>query len=327
MMVRNYDWHLGHALVMQNQPGLAKRALSFDNPAEWTSKYGSITVNQYGRELPCDGINEAGLAIAVLWLDASEYPASDERPSVNTAQWVQYQLDTAETVAEVIASDDAIRITPYGGAKIHYFVADATGDCAVVEFLDGRMVVHRGTSLQQPLITNNCCATSLLELLQYNGFGGKREIPTDHSSLSRYVRLAASASVTIPVDKQAHLAALETIHQVRQPTTRWQVAYDLEAKQMYFRTRGHSPVREIALAKCLFHPSRPAMVLDIEAPLEGDIVAEFREYTREANKRLVERSVAATDFTRKLPAALIQMAIVYPEVSCHPVLSPAAIGQ
>ena len=327
IMVRNYDWHLGHGLVIVNQPGIAKRAMSFDNPAEWVSKYGSVTVNQYGRELPCDGINETGLAIAILWLEASEYPATDERPSVNTAQWVQYQLDTAATVDEVIASERALRITPFGGAKVHYFVANASGDCAVIEYLDGEMVVHRGDSLPHAQITNNTCAFSQTVLAEYEEFGGRRPIASDSSSLSRYVRLAAEASKLKTNSNAPHLVALETIHKVRQNSTRWQIAYDLQAKEMFFRTKGREAVRFVKLAECNFDATNPVMVLDIEAPLEGDVLAEFREYTREANKRIVERSVAATEFTRNLPKTLVQMAIDYPDVSCRPVSSSAPIDR
>jgi penicillin V acylase-like amidase (Ntn superfamily) len=325
IMVRNYDWHIGHALVMMNQPGIAKRALSFDNPAEWTSKYGSVTVNQYGRELPCDGINEAGLAIAILWLEESEYPPSDERPSVNTAQWVQYQLDTAETVADVIASDEIIRITPYGGAKVHYFVTDAAGDCAVIEFLDGQLVAHCGTALPHKLITNSTCTESCNYLTEHQGFGGERSIPGDSESLSRYVRLASLAASVDSTGKAPHMVALDTIQQASQRTTRWQIAYDVEAKTMYFRTENHAPVRIVNLAKCDFDPAHPVMVLDLEASLDGDVVSEFREYTRDANKRLIERSTAATEFTRNLPASLIQIAIDYPDIFCHPVASPAVL--
>lgn len=327
MMARNYDWHIGNALVMTNQPGISKRALSFDNPAEWVSKYGSVTVNQYGRELPCDGINQSGLAIAILWLSESEYPATDERPSVSTAQWVQYQLDTAATVDEVIASDNEIRITPYGGAKVHYFVCDSTGDCAVIEFLDGRMVARRGQDLPQPQITNNTCELSCKHLGGFEGFGGNQQIPSDGASLSRFVRLAAAATESPADVGNPHQAALETIHKVRQHSTQWQIAYDLENKTMVFRTRENPKLRRIDLAHCNFGSDKPIQVLDIKAPIEGDVVGEFRDYTREANRRLIERSMAATHFTRDLPASLVRMVIDYPDVACRPVSSPVEVGR
>jgi len=317
-LARSYDWHVGHALVMVNQPQVAKRALALDNPAEWTSRYGSVTINQYGRELPCEGINEQGLAIAILWLDESDYPEPDERPSVTNAQWVQYQLDTAQTVAEVLASDHRVRITPLGGARVHYFVADATGDAAVVEFLNGRLVAHHGDTLPHPLITNDRCRDSQQELTRYRGFGGQRPVPDDTASLSRYVRLASLVDrVPLPADAP-HKAALQVIDQVQAPSTQWQVAYDLEQRQIYFRTEGQRQVRRIDLGECQFGAGHPVRLMEIDPPSAGDVTAQLRKYRPADNRRLVERSFAATDFTRRLPAVLKEQVIVYPDVWCQP---------
>ena len=46
-------------------------------------------------------MNERGLAIEVLWLNETEYTAKDERPYLNELEWVQYILDTCETVKDV----------------------------------------------------------------------------------------------------------------------------------------------------------------------------------------------------------------------------------
>ncbi|MCO6043357.1 linear amide C-N hydrolase [Aeoliella sp. ICT_H6.2] len=319
VMARNYDWHIGNALLMINQPGIAKRALAFDNPAEWTSKYGSVTVNQYGRELPVDGINQQGLAIAVLWLDETEYPAVDERPSVSAAQWVQYQLDTASSVAEVVESDNKIRINSFGGVKVHYFVSDATGDCAVIEFIKGRLVVHRGDGLQYPQITNDTCAECLRQIGTYQGFGGSEAIPRDNHSMSRYARLARAAQQAEADRGEAHELAFDTIRTVSHRSTRWQIVYDLQSKKMYLRTQQQPTDRVIDLGQCQFDPARPARVLDIETPLRGNVVSKFRDYTREANKRLIEQSVAATSFTRDMPTAIVQMVIDYPDHACTPI--------
>jgi penicillin V acylase-like amidase (Ntn superfamily) len=57
------DWYFSDGLVMVNKHNVSKTALGFPNPARWTSKYGSVTINQWGREFPMRGLNEAGLAI------------------------------------------------------------------------------------------------------------------------------------------------------------------------------------------------------------------------------------------------------------------------
>src|SRR4051812_31849081 len=98
-----YDWHMGQGMVLVNKRGLAKRALPLapgDRPAEWVSRHASVTFNQYGRELPNAGMNDAGLVVEILWLDSSAFPPPDARPTVNELQWIQYQLDNHATVAE-----------------------------------------------------------------------------------------------------------------------------------------------------------------------------------------------------------------------------------
>src|SRR5512138_3484587 len=68
---KSYDWRDERGLVVVNKRGLAKRALVLsprDRPAAWRSRYASVTFNQYGRELPNGGMNEAGLVVEVLIL-------------------------------------------------------------------------------------------------------------------------------------------------------------------------------------------------------------------------------------------------------------------
>ena len=84
---KNYDWDVADGLVIVNKRGMAKRALiagpaGTEAAAEWVSRYGSVTFNQYGRELPCGGMNEAGLVMPVLltvrWRGQSGQVSIDE---------------------------------------------------------------------------------------------------------------------------------------------------------------------------------------------------------------------------------------------------------
>ena len=84
---RNYDWFIEHCLIVVNKHGVEKTALTEDNPAQWVSKYGSITFNQYGREFPLGGMNEAGLVIECMWLIHTEYPHSDSWAGIQLPGW------------------------------------------------------------------------------------------------------------------------------------------------------------------------------------------------------------------------------------------------
>src|SRR5437667_8641271 len=134
---RNYDWTIGDALVLVNKRGVAKTATIGDsaNPAKWVSKYGSVTFNQYGRENPTGGMNEIGLVVEEMWLDETEYPKDDSRPTVGTQEWIQYLLDNSATTTEAVKSAERVRIVT--DVKVHYLVSDKAGNTASWGFVGG----------------------------------------------------------------------------------------------------------------------------------------------------------------------------------------------
>src|SRR3990167_4903964 len=126
------DWHQAHGMVLVNKRHVFKTALSFEEsprPAQWISKYGSVTFNQYGREFPYGGMNEAGLIVEIMMLPQTHYPVPDHRPTINELQWIQYQLDQFETVHEVISGAAQLRVSPVY-AKVHYMLCDRFKECA-----------------------------------------------------------------------------------------------------------------------------------------------------------------------------------------------------
>jgi choloylglycine hydrolase len=154
---RNYDWVTDAGIVCTNLKGLSKISMKTENGETigWVSKYGSITFNQYGKEFPTGGMNEKGLVVELMWLDETKYPAADNRPAIGVLQWIQYQLDNCITIDEIIETDKKLRVSPTGTTPLHYLVADANGKVATIEFLNGKMVVHKGSDLSFPVLTNN----------------------------------------------------------------------------------------------------------------------------------------------------------------------------
>ncbi|HXT50452.1 MAG TPA: hypothetical protein VN811_05385, partial [Thermoanaerobaculia bacterium] len=86
---KNYDWSLGDGLLVVNPRGLVRTAIVGPGvrAATWTARFGSVTFNQYGVASPSGGINEAGLAIELMWLDEARYPDADQRPVVGNLEW------------------------------------------------------------------------------------------------------------------------------------------------------------------------------------------------------------------------------------------------
>jgi penicillin V acylase-like amidase (Ntn superfamily) len=71
---------------------------------------------------------------------------------------------------------------------LDYLVADRSGAVAAVEFLNGRLVAHRGENLPAPALTNSTYRRSASYLASLDDAG--REAPPGNGSLDRFARAA-----------------------------------------------------------------------------------------------------------------------------------------
>lgn len=312
---RNYDWYLDDALVMVNKRGCRKTSTnkSDDNgeKAKWTAKYGSVTFNQYGRELPMGGINEAGLVVEAMALSATRYPEPDSRPYMGSAsQWRQYLLDTCATVAEVISTDGKIRISNKAlGPGTHVLVLDKTGDSAAVEFLNGRMQVHTGKDLPVAVLTNDTYARSLRYLRD-----NSRPIFDAHGSVDRFITVARrNQGCGAKTTDQLVEFAFGTLAAVASVRTQWRIVYNNKDMQVQFRTRANHKLRYINLSKLDFSPATPVMILDMNADLSGDVTGQFSDYTHKANRNLIGRAYRQTSFLSRIPDERLDAIAMFPE--------------
>lgn len=318
---RNYDWMVGDALLVVNKRGVKKTAYlrylssyyEEASPAVWTSKYGSVTFNQYGCGFPSGGINEAGLVVEAMMLPGALYPATDSRPFVESSQWRQYQLDNHSTVDEVIASDLKIRILRSKNKNrpgTHFLLSDKSGKCAVIEFLEGKMVVYTGETMPVMALTNSRYAESL----DYWKKGVAPE-PDKYKSFTRFILAAnmvreygAGASGP-PVDY-----AFDILSQVSQPfKTKWSIVYDQNNLRVHFITETNKKIRTVDLNKFDFSCRTPVRVLDANANLTGDVTDKFQDYTQKINRDLINASFGGTPFLKWVPDYALERRSGYPD--------------
>ena len=309
---KNYDWMVGDGLVFVNKRGVVKVSNAEDrtHPANWVSKYGSVTFNQYGRENPSGGMNEAGLVIELMWLDETQYPKADARPTVGTLEWIQYQLDNSATVADVIANSDRIRISSL--VPLHYLVNDKGGDTATIEFLGGQLVAHRGASLPVATLANDTYAKSV----EYSKTTANGKARTNRS-LDRFVR---AAQKTIEFDRRTRSEsesinyAFEILSSVAQErSTQWSIVYDQKRDKIHFRTLQTPQIKTIDTKAFDYSCGTVVRVFDMNARKSGDVTARFTDYTRRANRDLIERAFNGTDFLKIVPAPFRDVLAAYPE--------------
>jgi penicillin V acylase-like amidase (Ntn superfamily) len=309
----NYDFHSPDGLVLVNKRGTKKVSSVRTQGATWTATYGSVTFNQFGRDNPMTGINEKGLVMAQMWLDETRYPPADARPAIGILEWIQYNLDRHASVAEVVAQAGAVR--PTSRYPIHYLVADFSGDAATLEFLDEKLVVHRGATMPVKALANSTYADSVaaFEKAKSNGV-----MPLTVTSIDRFVRAAMLTGQGKP---QSIDRGFEILSSVAQPYfTRWSVVYDLTAREVHFRTEGNQAIRRLALAALDFSCTAPVKMLDVTSGGLGDVGGALVDYTMAANRALIESAFTKTPFLREVPAAAKDTLAEHPSVtsSCAP---------
>ena len=83
-----------------------------------------------------DGINEDGFAIGVLALRENQTQQDTGKPRIGTTTAIRMLLDRASTVKEALAMLEKYDMNMKGSGRsnYHYFMADATGDYAIVEY-------------------------------------------------------------------------------------------------------------------------------------------------------------------------------------------------
>ncbi|MCI8539006.1 MAG: linear amide C-N hydrolase [Oscillospiraceae bacterium] len=91
--------------------------------------------------LPFDGMNERGLAIALLAVPEAEAPYHPDKVTLNTTTAIRLVLDHAATVEEAIELLKQYNIYFSGDIECHYLIADASGYSAIVEFVNHELCV------------------------------------------------------------------------------------------------------------------------------------------------------------------------------------------
>lgn len=282
---RNYDWITDAGMVCTNLKGLSKTSMKTENgeTISWVSQFGSITFNQYGKEFPTGGMNEKGLVVELMWLDETVYPTADTRPAIGVLQWIQYQLDNCSTIDEIIATDKKLRISPTGTTPLHYLVADANGNAATVEFLNGKMVVHKGSSLSLPVLTNSTYDQSVKSY--------KNSSTSGDNSLERFGKACSMIQQLLTGNNKKPVIdyAFDILTEVAQGDfTKWSIVYDITNKTIQFKTNRFKQVKMLSFAAFDFNCTATAKVWDMNQAGNGNINRLFENFTPAINRKIVE---------------------------------------
>jgi len=281
--------------------------------ARWISRYGSVTFDYAGYQMAWAGMNEAGLMMSTMALGKTRNPAPDSRPPLQSAMWMQYLLDSYSTVEEVISSDAQVRIKD---TVDHYLVCDRTGDCAVIEFLDGEMVYHTGESLPVAVLTNHSYEQSV---------EAWREGSSDNESLNRFATAADRVTSFEPTSAESAVeATFDTLAAAARHDTAWSIVFDPANLRIHFRTSRNPQIRTVDFAKLDFSCDSQILVHDIHADLSGDISDDFVPYSHRAS---VDHTLAFFEKYDRLEYPPLVVEVLLRGMASFPCRKDAPIGQ
>jgi choloylglycine hydrolase len=307
----NFDNSIHEGLLFVNKRNVSKTgwdASTTGEYARWTSRYGSLTFNLVGYQLVWAGMNEAGLVISTMALGESLAPAPDERPPLVTPLWIQYQLDNSSTVEEVMASESQVRIAPPPPRTVdHYLVCDRQGDCATIEFLDGKTVYHAGETLPAKALANSIYEKSVRAW---------QTSKLSDNSLTRFGIAADRVTSFEPTNSESAVEyAFDTLARASSPSwTMWSIVFDPKNLQAYFRTKWNSHIRHVDFSKLDFSCGTPIQMLDIHENLSGDVSNDLATYSHDASLDHLVNVLEKLGFdaSRHQMEALLQQIESYP---------------
>jgi len=260
---------------------------------QWTARYAALGMNGFGLPVIIDGFNEKGLSGGMLFFPgyAKYVPAKDAPRDKAIASWefLAWVLTNFSTIAEVkqalaagdVVIADTVQKDLGVAPPMHYTLHDLSGASAVVEPIDGKLVV---TDNPYTVLTNSPDITwHQTNLRNYTtltaGFpkpvkvmgqtltpfstgAGMRGLPGDQSSPSRFVQAVALVATLQPAENAfANVQNAEHIlnhfdlsngstgeysginGQGTYELTFWTAFSDMSNKRFYFKTYDNQHLR------------------------------------------------------------------------------------
>lgn len=255
---------------------------------QWIARYGSVTFNTFGRDLPDGGINEAGLYIWEMGLGNGEivYPKNESLPKLDQMSWMQYVLDNFATLDEALNSLTEVELDGWGW---HFFVSDCRGDCAAIDFIDGKVAVHRGAGMPVTGLFNTRYDRELELLRYYKGFGGCYEPSLTDPEVPRFVKTAVMLRDYDPSQNAVEYGFLLLKNLTVNETPDWSVIVDTRRGDIHFRTSRNPAIKTFSLKRLDFSAASPVQILNIDIPAGGDVSGQFHLFSTEEMAGLLTR--------------------------------------
>lgn len=302
---RNMDWPNDLKTNIWVSPrGIRRNGGADVNALEWVADYGTITARGHG-VMTTDGMNEKGLGAHLFWLDETSYGTRDSSiPGLSVVMWAQYYLDKFATVEEAVRFTESLNSNKpafqiealesfAGNVDLHLILDDASGDSAIIEYIDGKPKVYH--SRYYISATNSpTYDRQLANSQQFQGFGGNKPLPGTATSADRFVRTAfytshlpnpftqneAIAEILSVMSNNAAPYGSSSLERYVTSHTVWHTVLDLTHKIYYYQsTTSGMNLMWVPLENFHFEMGSPEFRLDPAkaADAAGDVTKRFKQ--------------------------------------------------
>jgi hypothetical protein len=223
---RNFDWqYYSPALLLFTNPpdGYASASMqSVRFMRNYVADVSDMTANTleerymllYTPIRPYDGINEAGLAIGMAAVPSDGTRHDPTREDIDMLTVMREVLDHAANVDEAVEIIGQYNVVMASGPPVHYLIADASGQAALVEFYEGEMVVIPNEDVWQ-------AATNFFLTRAGNH-------PEDQCW--RYERM--TTSLINSAGQCSAAEAMSILEDVFQESTQWSAVYNISTREI-----------------------------------------------------------------------------------------------
>lgn len=233
---RNFDWDDCAAVIVKTVPRHGYASLStvnldflgfgedFTPDADMQSRFLTLAAAY----VPLDGMNEKGLCVADLVIEAEGLEPTHQDtalPDLTTVGAIRLLLDRAATTDEAVALLGQFDMNSSANMVHHLSISDASGKSVVVEYIGSEMTVT-----ETDTVTNFILAQG-----EYYGAGSDNSMSSERYDTLKAL-LAESGGV---LGRDGVLSALRAVScgELNRGLTQWSVVYDKTALTLDFYHR------------------------------------------------------------------------------------------
>jgi predicted choloylglycine hydrolase len=164
---RNFDWMNDACLVLRIHDADSIASVSVIDLAYMNLDRNDLDTTNLIERIPLlfapyyveDGMNRHGVAVSDMAVDGARAPHDPARPDMMHATLMRLILDYAKTTEAAIALVKQYNIY-FVAQTCHLMIADASGDSAAVEFIDGEVKITRSDENWQVCTNHQLWGTS-----------------------------------------------------------------------------------------------------------------------------------------------------------------------